>query len=575
MSTKKKATPSVLINGFPGIRTSIPMDGNLGSVTMNNFRITEEGALQKRNGFSPLHTSKDPIRAYFSTQINNIPCLFLVRGASVFMMNLKTQSAHLCGQIQSDSAPVHFFYHQGNLYLLSGTTAYILNERSIKRTIGYIPLVGRDWPNNVVGEIYEPRNILHNQARISYVINDPPSIFLHTPYTIEKIHRVIRNGVDITDTEDYYLDENFNTVNILEPKVGDRITVYFSFQNEDTTELDNLFSCQKNVLLGTTDQSRILLFDGNLPASVFCSSYVSNDHLKESQAINSLSSALYFPENCDFTVGNGQYRIQGATHNRDRILFFTQGITWVSANSDAQAKGLTAHGMLPIGCVSDKGMLQTGNDTIFIGTNTIYRWESAADGSLRAVSISRNVDHLWDANFYKRARLAFDPTHNELWVTDSEQQETWICRLDSYDWFKFTGIPADEPIWLINQMGFIHGSDIFRFVDGQNYDEDRDANQIPISASYHAELGDLASPEIKTVRQILFHGYTKGGPVLVTLSGGDLPSPLSVLFRTNEEPPTVVSQKRCRSARFRCADLTIDADASSTSTVRRLSIYTK
>lgn len=575
MSTKQKKTPSVRADGFHGIRFATAMDGIPNTVDIQNFRITGDGSLIKRNGYSPLHVSKNEIRASIVTQFNQIPYVFLLRANQVYLVNLKTEESRLCGQIQSSSGNAHFFYHQGTLFLLCDSDIYIVDENTVERTIGYIPLVAKDWPNTHFGEINEPRNLLHNQARMTYIIQDPPTVYLRSPYKIKSVERVLRNNVEQTKTEDYYLDLEFNTVNILRPKSGDRVTVYLTFEDDPSLPKKDLYSCDKDVLFGNTDASRILLFGGNTHATVFCASYVPKENLLESKSINALSSPLYFREGCDFTVGNGQFRIQGATHDRDRIVFFTEGNTWIAKNVDTDKEKLSTCGMNPIGCATPNGVVQAANDPITVEQNTIYRWESTSDGNLRAVSISKSVAPYWDKDFYSRAQLCFDPANNELWVNDTGQNMVWICRLDSGDWFRYTDIPADRLMWLGDRMGFTHSSTLYQFSNDQYRDVNEAQNTFPIQAYYQASLGDLGSSDIKTVTHITFHGVTHTYPVLVSLFGGDLREPISASFTTNDATGSTVSKKRCRSGRFRCANLSISANGNSPLSVRRISIHTQ
>ncbi len=575
MSTKQKRTPSVRADGFHGIRSATAMDGVPNTVDIRNFRITADGALEKRNGYAPLHTAENEIRASIMMQFNQIPYLFLVRANRVYVVNLKTEESRLCGQIQSTSGNAHFFCNQGKLFLLCDSDIYFVNERMVQSTVGYIPLVAKDWPNTKFGEINEPRNLLHNQARMTYVIQDPPSVYLRSPYPIQSVERVIRNDVEQTEFDDYYLDLEFNTVNILRPVAGDRVTVYLTFEDDPSFPKEELYSCNKDVLFGNTDASRILLFGGKTAATVFCASYVPKEDYLASRALNTKSTPLYFPVGCDHTIGNGQFQIHGATHDRDRIIFFTEGNTWITKNVDTDKEELSTCGTYPIGCASSDGVLQAANDPITVGQNAIYRWEASSDSDLRAVSISKGVAPYWDKNFFSRAQLCFDPANNELWVNDKEQSTVWICQLDSENWFRYTDVPADRLIWLGDRMGFIHGPTLYQFSDDRYYDLNEAEEISPIQSYYQASLGDLGSSDVKTVSHITFHGVTNDQPVLVSLFGGDLKTPILASFTTNDATGNTVSKKRCRSYRFRCANLSIRADENSPLTVRRISIDTQ
>ena len=273
-------------------------------------------------------------------------------------------------------------------------------------------------------------------------------------------------------------------------------------------------------------------------------------------------------------VGDGQYRILGATHDRDRILFFTEGNTWITKNEDATLESFATCGMYSIGCASYEGVIKTDNDPITVGPNTIYRWESTADGSLRAISISKNVDSYWDKDLYSRAQLCFDPSSNELWVNDPKEGTVWICRLDSGDWFRYTNLPAERLIWMGDRMGFRDRSAIYQFKEDLDADIDRDQVAHPICAVYEASFGDLGSPDIKTVTRMTLHGFTHNSPVSVSLFGGDLPETVSIPFTTGDLEGLSVLQRRCRSGRFSCANLKITSEGIAPALIRRVTVHT-
>ena len=574
MSTKQQKRVSVTVDRFRGICSDAPKGGTLVADDIRNFRINSDGSLEKRCGMTPLFTSRYDIGPSIVVRTDGELLLYMLQDVTVLRLNLRTGSCVACGYVEPKTESACFFYLQGALYLLCDESLYLIEDKKLSRTIGYIPLVGKDWKNNVTGEIYEPRNLLHNTGRITYVIADPPSIFLHSPYPVKSIQRVIRNGVELS-TEEYHLDPNFNTINVLSAAAGDRITVYLTFEEDDTQKSASLYRCKQSLPVGSADACRLLLFDGTLPSTVFFSTPVSEESLKQSRQINSVSSALYFPKGSDMIVGDGQYKLQGAAVDRDHILFFTTGSTHVAKNPSTLSEPLATYGVYPVGCASVGGVLRAGSSPVSVGTNTIYRWQSANDGTLHPVSISGDIDRLLDGDFYSRAQLCYDSARGELWVGDPQAETVWVCRTDTGDWVRYTSIPFTRLTYLYDRMGLIHGGDVFVFDESIREDVRRDNTPAPFKASFSASLGDLGTPDRKTLSHLILHGYVEGEPLEVFIWGGDLYDPISAHMGESEERRYAVLKRRCPSGRFTHTNVIIEADGGSYPLIQSLSIHTK
>ncbi len=573
MSTKKNKKLSVKIERFRGICSDAPKGGSFVTEDIQNFRINADGSLAKRCGLVPILTATSPITASIVVRTNKGVGMFMLREYTVYHLNLKNMDYTKVGTISGPPQDARFFFYRGVLYLICTYGLYVVEEKKIYPTVGYIPLLGKDWKNNEIGTIHEPRSVLHNQARISYVMGDPPSIYLHAPYPIKEIHSILRNGEPMP-TDRYELDERFNTVNVFDAKPGDRFVVHLSFEDEPERKTSALMSCIQSLICSNTDSSRLLLFGGNLPATVFCSAHVSEESLKESMIFYPESTAAYFPEGSEILIGDGLFRIQAATMGGDQILIFTTGTTWISQNIPSNSELLTTRGVYDIGCACPMGAIVAGSVPISVGTNTIYRWDSGPDGTYRPVSISQAVDSHFEIGFLDRAQLCYDPSKNELWVNDPEKGVAWIYRMESGDWFKYT-FPSRCVVWLDNRMGVIYKGDIYVFDPTAKTDLLRDGAEKPVSATYSASLGDLGDESVKTLSHLVFHGYTEGTPLTLMIWGKDLYDP--IILHLGEEPERTYSviRKRCPSGRFRQANIYMEATRSSYPVIHSLSVHTK
>lgn len=479
-----RAPLTVAFREFHGI-SSPTSEQNHSPSQIVNFRIGEDGSLQKRCGTQDLYTLSRTMRTHWSGMLNGSFHLYFLAGEVIYLGLLLPNSYRRIGTVTTTEGPATFFCLQGTLYLNDGENLYCINGTEVREAIGHVPLYGKDWDNNEMGEVNEPFNILNPHVRISYHVSDPPSIFLRVPKTIRSVEAVWRNGVRLSE-EEYRHNTEFNTIDVPGLEADDRLDAYLTFEY-DTTEQRRLFcTTQGSIYFGSPEKSRTFFFGSRESNTIFCAEYVSADD-QEHACREYTADPLYLPEGNEFRIGAQHYPFVGALRHRDNLLLFSEEDTWLGSVDS------TGHNPLPtiminskLGCISPYACVLAGNDPITVGRHGIYLWKST-DPDLThrdAILISEPLRSIFTPEALQTVSLFYEPRRDELWVAVPSREEIWIRSMKRGEWFCFAGIPADRFFDADGQVGYYYGSKIGYFREDFFFDFDRNGKSTAIQAVY-------------------------------------------------------------------------------------------
>ena len=565
--------------GFDGIDRAACHSDTSGARDCVNFRIREDGSLEKRCGYRFLTDVGGAIRAFYSTLESQIPIGYLLVGNTAYRMNLLSGEKNALGTVSTESGNACFFFYKGMLYLTDGATIYEYRNGTLTETVGYVPLIGKDWPCDILGEPNEPRNLLNRHARISYRIGSPASIFLCTRYPVESVEAVYVNDVLISP-ERYYIDDLFTTVNVKEPETGDRVTLHLTFREAPyAASLANLCTVTDSVLFGGIEQNRMFLYGGGAGSTVYCSSLVSSEQLAESVKHYSTSGPLYFPEGYAFTVGDGQSSARGMLRHFDRLLIFTEKDTWMSASDASGMEELpTLHINPDVGCPVFRGFTLAGNDPVTVGLDTVWRWTNDTDELNRcnAYSISRPIDSLLAKTDYANLGLYYHRATDELWMYNRVSGRVWIYHVGKQRWYSYSGILADRLFDANGTVGFFRGSKFFLFDPSLTRDLESAEESREIQATYLSGMTDFGSDKKKNLASLTLRADTDtGGTLSVTLNGnGTAPVSCSFVSDADAEEHTILS-RRLSSGRFQYATVRLTATGDARPIIHSLTLNTR
>ena len=576
MSSKtKQKNFSVDFNGFGGIDCQASHSGKPVASDIVNFRIRADGSLEKRYGYRLLTDVGGTIRAFHSTLLDGAYIGYVLAGNTFSILDFSTGALSAVGTVGTDQGKACLFYYDGELYLSDSQTLYRYRDGALTQAVGYVPLVGKDWPNDEVGEPFEPRNLLNRHARISYVIGEIPTIFLCTQYPVESVQAVYVNGIQISE-ERYSIDTKFTTVNVLDLAAGDRVEVHLTYaENENATLLSEFLSCQRSILFGTSTNNRLFFWDGDRSHTVFCSSHVSSTDLAASQRHFPDSDGLYLPRGHEFRVGDGRYQLQGATRHYDRLLLFTEGDAWMAKHdTSGQEEFPTVSINSDIGCASKNGVILTENTPITLGQHTVWQWTDETDEMSRcnASSLSAAIDAKLSKEEFTRSGLHFNRAERELWLHDPVTGNVWIYNFINRAWYRFSGIYADRLFDADGTVGFVRRQKIYLFDRSAVRDYDDDGAGRAIHAQYVSGLLDFGTERMKNLSCLVLRGDMDGGTLTVAVSGNGIRQESCILAGGGEH---TVLRRRLPSGRFRYASVRLSAYGDERQVIHSLTLHTR
>ena len=567
----KQSNNTLTMTGFGGIGAKIG-GGQISDVV--NFRIRSDGALEKRCGYRCFSDAGQEIRAFYSGLFAGNFRMLLLAGDTVYEASLTSDTLTPLCTVGSDQGAACFFYLDGTLYLMDGQELFVIRDGEAVPAAGYAPLLGKDWPCTVEGEIYEPRNLLTRHARISYVVGTPASAMLCTKYAVESVEAVYLNGVRL-DTDQYRIDSLLNTVNVPGLVEGDRVLIYLTF-TEDMAEMRNAFlSCTDSVLFGGVRGNRLCFCGGSMTSTMFCSAEVDEDSVRECARHYSDEGMLYLPEGYEFTVGDGRHCICGTVPHHDSLLIFTEGDAWMAKNDVSGVERFPIVGVhSQLGCASAGGAVAVENRVFTVGRHGILQWEDTAGLSegCQVRSVSDPVQRFFEGTLSSDWGLFYQEAEHLLLCYHRKSGNVLLCQIDREEWFRYTGIIADEFFDADGNIGFRHEEKLFVLDPALAEDVSPEGEQLTISAEYTAERVDFGDERRKLLAGISLCGDFDGGIGEWVL--GEDGRRVSTHFLRCDEPSSYgIVQQRTPSGRFRYLSFRLRSKEAYRPVFHRLSLH--
>ena len=494
---------------FKGVDSRFEHKSADGSAEIVNFRILPDGSLQKRAGYRALAKFESAVRAMWTGRIDGRYVGYVLVNNTVSRIDLDTGELTSVGTINTYDTKAEFFYYQAVLYLVDGYRIYAITESGVSFPRGYIPLVGKDWSDTYRGAPYEPRNLLNNKGRITYVISDDPSNYLKTDESIVSIDLVLINGV-IIDSSRYNITAMNRTVSVSGMQPGDRVEMFFTYADFPYTDAySGLMSNNCATIFGGINNFRPFLWGGR-KGVMYTAAYVSEDSLASSKVGDSKSDALYFPANYEFTVGDGASDITAVSRHYDRLLIFTENGAWMA---DSSACGVDDFPVLNInsnvGVLSQGAAAMIGNRPCTVGQSSIYRWTSSTEefDECNAYSISAPIDGLLPADFYRTASVFSDVERGEIYFcAPCIMGRAWVYSDSNDCWVCFEDVPAEKFVSCGNRVGFFSANTLFVFDDDLTVDIPEPYVASYITARYRSNLIDFGRDGNKRLTELTFRG---------------------------------------------------------------------
>ena len=559
---------TIKFKGFCGIDIRNTHTSPTGTSDLVNFRVGQDGTLIKRGGSRELCDVEQEIFDVWTGRHQGGFTCFAAGSEKIMEIDLISGDIRNVCPCHSNVSKCQFFYYRGNLYLADGAGIWRVDSSALTQPFGYVPLIAKDWSDNQVGKIHQPRNLLNDKGRLTYVISSAATSVLRLDDFISSVDSLYVNGKAVS-SDRYTVGASSPYISVSGLAAGDRVSLAVTYKSSPAG-LEALKSCTKAFVFGDAQNSRPLLFGGTDDAVIHCGSAVSDGELTASRKAYAQSDALYFPADCSVTVGDGRYGIRALSRHYDRLLIFTEGGTWMASDAIGSTASLALMKInSSVGVCSRDGAALLGNSPCAVGHGSIYRWTSETDehNDCNAYSISEPIDSLLSEEFYRNARVFADKRHRELLFHCPQITErVWVYSEISKTWTSFTGLSAERFFETENCLGWVSGSQIFLFDDTLTTDYG-----APIPARFVGNPIDLGAASHKRLSRVGMT-LTGGKAVCGFMLDGKSNAELNVSFSGERH---TCAEKRLNSRRVSYAVPTVTANDSARQQLHGLEITFK
>lgn len=462
---------SITIRKFKGIDRRTENSDPLGSSDVVNFRFKHDGSLEKREGITRLTSITGTVRAVWTGNIQGTERCYLLIDNKIYELSqngAKTQIA----VANTSSGKADLFFFRGHLYLIDGSGIYCIYQNSIAKPCGYVPLVGNRWYDGQVGEIYQPRNLLTDKGRYTYVMGNTNTKILCFNEPVESIDAVYVNGELLSD--DMYDFVSDSALSVYPLNNYDTVTVAVTYAQKTDDDIA-AYGCTQATVFGGANNSRPFFWGHpSYPAKMYSCGFVSENDLMQSQLIYSDSDTFYISKESEFTVGDGQFPIRAVSRHYDRLIIFTEGGAWMADNADCSFESHPLMNInMNVSVLSDGAAVSIENHPYCIGKDAIWCWTSDTDelNDCNAYSISEPLRGVLPDGFFSTGRIFADHKRRELLFTSKDILGTiWVYSLETASWSRFTGINVDRFFNFFGYVGVIYSAAISYFFENSFYD---------------------------------------------------------------------------------------------------------
>ena len=444
-----KKTPSFLmtVSSFNGTDCTKRVTNSISSAEyMRNFRITENGKLQKRYGYKKLADIRGE-DVYLSDGV-----IFYRNGKTLNAYNIDKQAVIASYELDVNDKTVYFTFG-GAVYCACGDETAVYSNGNFEKGKPYIPTVAVTCAPDGGGTVHESLNLLCNMATLSYS-PDGTAVSYKLPSGSVDVVRVIENGEEMA-LDKYSFDLSSHTVRFTSAPSGGvadslQITYKMADAEIDTTLLSRCSFC---------------IYGGDFDSRVFA--YGKGNVIFYSDITSRGADPLYFPAENYITVGDGTYDVTALVRHYSNLAVFTSGDAWYispsSVNYDGYAKPTFPIYPLNgnIGTVKN-GAALVDNSPLTVNEDGVYLWRATNVRDERnAKCISDRIEPLLHSDFLENAKVFDHQAKKELWIYNFGIVMIYNYALDM--WYAFDGIYADVMYEHGGQVLFANSTGVYLF----------------------------------------------------------------------------------------------------------------
>lgn len=477
----KRAYAKEIIESFSRI-------GARGMDTPINFRIREDGSLEKRCGWRVYETfSQGTVRGVWQGVLNGVSLRFVVCGTNILL--IRSSGRVSVGSLATASGSVSFFVYQNALYLMDGQKLRVWDEgeKLFRVAEGYAPLYGTNWDPTRYGDVNEDLNLFSNRLRIHYHTNEPATQFM-LPFYAESIDHVKANGVTTTA---YTFSSTLDSITLEQAAKSVEIAFTIYLDNES---MENLHAVTQALptYLGSAEQ--LLLYGAPRGQYLYTGKKVTEVMHAASRSCYANSDPLYFRERDVMIIGNNENPITTVCRDSQRLLaFHPSGVSAIYFPVDEEP---TYYALSTIPGCTVRGMdISVGGDRYVLNRSGFFRLvqDSGAPDGLQAIPLGLPIP-TDDPALLSRLSAAYDPVHSEIWLYDPTDTTAYVYVYHplTKQHYRFDNVPAVSTLTLDGRFGFLFNQSICVFEEDLKTDRG-----LTFEATVTTDWLHFGTPEMK------------------------------------------------------------------------------
>lgn len=519
--SKPRTSRKSSYRGFEGVDLKKTHSGDESIAFIDNFRITDDGTLEKRCGFKKIYSSKSPeyneIGSSYCYAPYDVEASYFTQGRYVKKYDSALQSVVDIGTLSDDTVSSFFFEYLGSLFVCDGHKIFKINQNEVSTPSLYIPLYGKDWPSSFAGEKYETPNLLTTKLAISYKLTAPATSWLPLgDIALDSIDAVFRNG-ELLNEDQYEYHEKYNAITIFDFADDDTFFAIVNFKPdaEYAAQQAELFSSHHTSLFYELNKNNIFFWGNKTTNKVFYSTSINEEYASiTDQYID--QERFYVPVGSFFRVAAESDRIKSFIRHYDRVLIMTDSSTWITNLQDIESGSLKIKNInSEIGCVSYDGCVRIENTLFSIGKDAIYAWSADTDelNECNAYSISEPIRQLLNNNFLnENCSVHAHRPRNELWFYNSNKKLVWIYNYNRKAWYSISGFSPKLFLDSRVPLAFFEGSTLYCFDDSLTADIHTD-KRVEIVAKLKSGELEFNTERQKKLATTTIRGIASGGTI--------------------------------------------------------------
>ena len=486
----KRAFASEHFDSFDGLGSQRQKNRHHAS-SIINFRITADGSLKKRGGYSRFCAYPKKIRAFWRGQINQMNYQFAVCDTEVYVSDVDSGTPIVIDTVSSSTGEISFWRYGDELYLLDGGQIRVFSPtlRKFEAVTPYVPLYGRNWDPTNRGSMYESFNQLTTHIRVTYENPNNATVF-NLPFACKRIVGVRVNAREVTD----YTHQSYgSTVTIPASSTGYIVEIamepVISLLDED------LRSARRALTVTAQNQNTPILYATDAGDRLYPASPITQHELYSCRVLYPNAKPLYFKEKNILQIGDSEHPLYSLCRYGDRILAYSGLGTWMlSCTDDAPDRYIPTPLPGSTTSTAPKTAITVKGTPVVVNNGGIFLMEIPRNDTdqPQIEKISDPVEDYLSPSFSENSIAWENKQFSEIWFRDPTQESSPVLVYQYLlkQWYLFDNICAtdfiDQPIGTL----FVAGDTVEQINDALTTD-----NGEEIIASYQSGYFSFSHPE--------------------------------------------------------------------------------